>query len=1617
MSTDTHAEEKYIGFIESLDGKIFKNINGEQIELNEFDQIFTNQEIIISSNATISFLDNSILSLEKGSRFIVKEFDNLLQNPKFIISIEEGRFTFESGTIAKNKNGIMKINLSEMEVALNGTLISGLNSTETKQVALIEDSMGRVGTLNITIGDQTTTVSNPSTGISLSGNNEIQQTNLSQEEASQIKKFIKEATIEASTETEQDINRAVAKQLAAGTIPDANGDGITDANDLDLYKEQLFEFKGNRMGYYMEMSNGNDFGLMSDMIRYSDPSQSMQIMQGMMEYDPANAEMMMKEVSKEGFDIFSHISNASNETGTMIYKGGPSNFEDVRTSIVDGMMQNQSEDSAETMAMMMAVGDPTMNSYLVNEITNYGGVDPDNNLSMNVLASFTEMAPNKMDAYMQADPSIMGNFTQSAFQNADEGDAGMIADMMQQSSGKNSAYLMSSMMENNDLMITSVYGNLAEQNFDIFNHIETAKIDPFANPGTNSLIPGTDPANMEAGQNDFYDSLKGQIFNEIISNSDQTAADATAGLMMNSQGDSAVFMMETMMDTNPEIIGDVMQGFVQDDFDIFNHFESTGTNNLDDGAAAIALTDANPDMQNFKAEVFKDMMTYSNDDTMETMAQLVAKADTETAALIFETVVSEQNNMMVDDSFIPVTNYALDLMDNLSNVDPSIVDTMYENQGDLVNDMMSTAMTNVSANDSEAIANIISSSSNESFNEAVFTDMASQNDSTLTNNVFTSVAESAPETLVAIASTNTALYNNIVSDVSITGMTAASLMTDIYNTTGYAYTDPATGTTTTTAATYTATGTTTTGSNTGFEPTWSMTPSSGTYSLSDYIAIYASAMSTNGVTYSATGLPPGLTFDYTSGSIFGTPTTSGSYTVSLSAYDIMNTSYYSTQTFNLTITGSGSGAGKSSISDPTFSMYPSAYGTYSTNSPINIYSMAESSPPANGVTYSMLNFPTGLVISKSGEISGSPKTSGTYNVAVTATDKLNTTYQKTVYFSLTISDGGGGGGAGPAWMSTAADFSSLTLTKDSPISQITLNAMGDGVTYTGDANLSTLGLSVSAAGIISGTPSTTTATETTVVFTATDSTGSSNFTVNFPIVNTGGGGGGGVTWTTTATEFSSLTLTEGSPMSSITLSATGIGTISYADNAMLPAGISLTAGIVSGTPTSSAATSTSVTFTATDGNGDTEDLVVSFPAINASGGGSNVTWNATISGVPATLTENSTISSFDLSNSVNDEPATVTYSVSSGSLPAGLDLFGSTVSGTPSTPSAATTVTFKVAETGSATNFAFRNVIFPAVDASGGGSNVTWNATISGVPATLTENSTISSFDLSNSVNDEPATVTYSVSSGSLPAGLDLFGSTVSGTPSTPSAATTVTFKVAETGSATNFAFRNVIFPAVDASGGGSNVTWNATISGVPATLTENSTISSFDLSNSVNDEPATVTYSVSSGSLPAGLDLFGSTVSGTPSTPSAATTVTFKVAETGSATNFAFRNVIFPAVDASGGGATVTFTTPAGSLSGVAQSAGQSINETVQATASNGGSITFNFVTTNNINGITGLPGSMNISNNVISGIAPSLLRAATYTFAVTAEVSGGTPNNRSFTLDILADATCTSPTNNICT
>ena len=272
---------------------------------------------------------------------------------------------------------------------------------------------------------------------------------------------------------------------------------------------------------------------------------------------------------------------------SMAYKGSDANFEDVRASIVDGMMQNQSEDSVDTMAMMMAVGDPSMSSYLVNEITNFAGNDPDNNLSINVLASFTEMAPDKMDAFYQQDPTMMSAFTTSAFSNAGEEHMGMMSDIMQGASAKNTALLMTNLVENNPEMIAGVYQDLSQQDFDLFDHIESAKVKSGENFNINVANTSMYGANINlsqqsmtmvadenlmAYQENFFQEFKGKVLTEIVAYSDGTASEVVADLMMETGGDSAKFMMGAIMANNPEVLGDVMSSFADQEFDIFEHF-------------------------------------------------------------------------------------------------------------------------------------------------------------------------------------------------------------------------------------------------------------------------------------------------------------------------------------------------------------------------------------------------------------------------------------------------------------------------------------------------------------------------------------------------------------------------------------------------------------------------------------------------------------------------------------------------------------------------------------------------------------------------------------------------------------------------------------------------------------------------------------------------------------------------------------------------------------------------------------------------------------------------------------------------------------------------------------
>jgi hypothetical protein len=154
------------------------------------------------------------------------------------------------------------------------------------------------------------------------------------------------------------------------------------------------------------------------------------------------------------------------------------------------------------------------------------------------------------------------------------------------------------------------------------------------------------------------------------------------------------------------------------------------------------------------------------------------------------------------------------------------------------------------------------------------------------------------------------------------------------------------------------------------------------------------------LTYSATGLPTGLSISSTTGLISGTPTTAGSYSATVTATD--GTGAKGTASFTWTINPT------TSTNTVTVTNPGSQTGTVGTT--VSLQIQATDSAAGQTLTYSATGLPAGLSISSStGLISGTPTTVGTSSVIVTATD--GTGASGSASFSWTINTAGGGAGS------------------------------------------------------------------------------------------------------------------------------------------------------------------------------------------------------------------------------------------------------------------------------------------------------------------------------------------------------------------------------------------------------------------------------------------------------------------------------------------------------------------------------------------------------------------------------------------------------------------------------
>jgi hypothetical protein len=427
--------------------------------------------------------------------------------------------------------------------------------------------------------------------------------------------------------------------------------------------------------------------------------------------------------------------------------------------------------------------------------------------------------------------------------------------------------------------------------------------------------------------------------------------------------------------------------------------------------------------------------------------------------------------------------------------------------------------------------------------------------------------------------------------------------------------------------------------------------------------------------------------------------------------------------------------------------------------------------------------------------------------------------------------------------------------------------------------------------------------------------------------------------------------TVGTPYAQQLGAAGGTGGYSWSvTNGSLPPGLSLSAtGAISGTPTAPGATGFTVQLRDSSGATATQSLSITITAPQLS-----VTTSSLPGGTVGTP--------YSQQLAATGGTGGYTWSLSNGSLPAGLSLAaGGGISGTPSTAGAASfTVQVKDSSNATATQSLSITIAGPQL-------SVTTSSLPGGTVGTP--------YSQQLAATGGSGGYTWSVSSGSLPAGLSLSaGGDISGTPATAGAASfAVQVKDSSNATATQSLSINIAGPQLSVT--------TSSLSGGSVAIPYSQTLSATGGSGGY-------TWSVSSGSLPAGLSLSGGgTISGTPTAPgSAGFTVQVKDSSNATATQSLSITIAAPQLN-------ITTSSLAGGTVGTPYS---------QTLSASGGAGTYSWSVTSG-----SLPQGVLLSSGGVMSGTPSAAGNGTFTATVT---DGTTSASRTFSVAVAPALTITT-------
>lgn len=741
-------------------------------------------------------------------------------------------------------------------------------------------------------------------------------------------------------------------------------------------------------------------------------------------------------------------------------------------------------------------------------------------------------------------------------------------------------------------------------------------------------------------------------------------------------------------------------------------------------------------------------------------------------------------------------------------------------------------------------------------------------------------------------------------------------------------------------------------------PTLTLSPAAGTLNAT-YAAASSQAFSAGGgvapYTYAVTAgtLPTGMSLAAATGTLSGTPTQPGSFAITVTATDSSGGAgapFSISQNYNVV------------VALPTIAVAPTTVPGGTVAIPYSQALSATGGIAPYTFVVSAGALPAGMSLSGAGVLSGTPTASGTFNTTVTATDANGQTGARA--YALQV--------AAPTIVVTPA---MLPSPAQGLAYSATFSASGGVAPYSFSATGALPpGLSLTTGGVLSGTPT---------------ASGTSTFTVL--ATDSSGGAGphtGAQSYTLSTSAGPSIDQTSvpaatvGSAYST-TLSATG-GTAPYSFalvSGALPAGIVFSSGgSFSGTPTH--AGSFAVTVRVTDSNGVTNQqglvLVTGAPtlALTPAAGSLQADYAVAYSTI--------------FVGSGGTAPYTYT---ATGALPAGISLNAATgvLSGT-ATQSGNFPIAVTVTDSSTGAGAPFQRMQNYTLEVTAPNLVVT--------PGSLPNAVVGVAYTQALTASGAVAPYTYTLQGGSLPAGmqLDAASGVVSGTPVSAGSSTLTVRATDANGQSVDQAYTLTVDPAqivVD-----------------PAVLAAPQVGQAYRHAFSATRGNGSYTWSVTSGSLPAGLTLAADGVlSGTPTSIGTSTfvvsasdgqnyagtrsiTVTVSQAQAVAAaqtvTVLAGQTVTFDATTGASGGPFDTAAIAAAPATGSASVAGLQISYTAPLEAS--GTVGFTYTLANS-SGVSA-PAQVTVTVNpqpIAAALTASGLAGTTISVELTEGARGG--------------------------